>query len=64
VIREITGQAAFAEYLGHFDHLIGDKRTGRTFGEIVQGIINAGSRVCQSNGASDAQGSQLVRDPS
>jgi hypothetical protein len=36
-----------AEYLGHFDKLIGDKRTGETFGEIVRGIINAGSLVCQ-----------------
>jgi hypothetical protein len=36
-----------AEYLGHFDRLIGDKRTGKTFGEILRGIINAGSLVCQ-----------------
>ena len=35
------------EYLGHFDGLIGDKRTGQTFGEVVRGIINAGSLVCQ-----------------
>jgi hypothetical protein len=35
------------EYLGHFDKLIGDKRTGKTFGAIVRGIINAGSLVCQ-----------------
>jgi len=36
-----------AEYLEHFDKLIGDKRTGKTFGEIVRGIINAGSLGCQ-----------------
>jgi hypothetical protein len=47
VAQEVKGQAPFAEYLGHFDRLIGDKRTGRTFGEIVRGIINAGSLVCQ-----------------
>jgi hypothetical protein len=47
VRQEITGQAPFAEYLGHFDSLIGDKRTSKTFGEIVRGIINAGSLVCQ-----------------
>ena len=40
-------QAPLAEYLGHFDKLIGDRRTGKTFSEIVQGIINAGSLVCQ-----------------
>jgi hypothetical protein len=38
---------SFIHALGHFDGLIGDRRTGRTFGEIVQGIINAGSLVCQ-----------------
>ena len=43
----MTGQGASGEYLGHFDGLIGDKRTGKTFGEIVRGIINAGSLVCQ-----------------
>lgn len=35
------------DYLGHFGGLIGDKRTGVTFGEIVKGIIGAGSLVCQ-----------------
>lgn len=45
--QEITAQAPFAEYLGHFDSLIGDKRTRQTFGAIVRGIINAGSLVCQ-----------------
>jgi hypothetical protein len=45
--EEMTGQGASAEYLGHFGRLIGDKRTGTTFGEIVRGIINAGSLVCQ-----------------
>ncbi|NIV33226.1 MAG: transposase [Anaerolineae bacterium] len=45
--QEITAQAPFAEYLEHFDSLIGDKRTRKTFGEIVRGIINAGSLVCQ-----------------
>jgi len=45
--QETTGQAPFAEHPGHFDSLIGDKRTHKTFGEIVRGIINAGSLVCQ-----------------
>jgi hypothetical protein len=47
VTQGITGQAPFAEYLAHFDSLIGDRRTSRTFSEIVWGIINAGSLVCQ-----------------
>ena len=45
--QEITAQAPFAEYLGHFDSLIGDKRTRKTFGAIVRGIINARSLICQ-----------------
>ena len=47
VAQAVTGQGPWAEYLGHFDRLIGDKRTGETFSEIVQGIINGGSLVCQ-----------------
>jgi hypothetical protein len=47
VTQEVTGQGPLTEYLGHFDKLIGDQRTGKTFGEIVRGIINAGSLVCQ-----------------
>ena len=45
--QQVARPSPFAEYLGHFDGLIGDKRTGETFGEIVRGIINAGSLVCQ-----------------
>jgi hypothetical protein len=45
--HQVARQAPLTEYLGHFDKLIGDKRTGKTFGEIVRGIINAGSLVCQ-----------------
>jgi hypothetical protein len=43
-----------AEYLGHFDGLIGDRRTRQTFGEVVMGIINAGSLVCQRIAAHSA----------
>jgi hypothetical protein len=35
------------EYLGQYEGLIGDKRTGQTFREVVRGIINGGSLVCQ-----------------
>ena len=45
--QEKAGQDPFAEYLGHFDGLIGDRRTGRTLGENFRGIIDAGSLVCR-----------------
>ena len=45
--QEMARQGPLAEYLGHFDGLIGDRRTGRTMDEIVRGMINAGSLVCQ-----------------
>lgn len=45
--QQVVRQAPLTEYLGHFDKLIGDKRTGKTFGEIVRGIIDAGSLICQ-----------------
>ncbi len=34
------------EYLEHFGSLIGDRRTGRAFLGIVQGILGAESLVC------------------
>ena len=37
----------FAEYLRQFEGLIGDQRTGVTFGEVIKGIISAGSLVCE-----------------
>ena len=40
-------QSLLEEYLGQFGELIGDKRTNVTFIEIVRGIINAGSLICQ-----------------
>jgi len=45
--QEIGTRDLLAEYLGCFDRLIGDKRTGETFGEVVRGIINAGGLVYQ-----------------
>ncbi len=38
--------ALLEEYLGHFEPLIGDRRTGRAFRGIVQGILGAESLVC------------------
>jgi hypothetical protein len=37
----------FSLFLNSFAHLIGDKRTARTFNAIIYGIIAAGSTVCQ-----------------
>lgn len=47
MMQEGAGRNSLAAYLGHFQELIGDERTGKTFGAIIQGIINAGSLVCQ-----------------
>jgi hypothetical protein len=45
--QEMTSQGSLAGYLRFFDGLVGDARTAKTLGEIVRGIINAGSLVCQ-----------------
>ena len=51
---ESTQVSLLPAYLASFGHLIGDARTGVTFGEIVKGIIGAGSLVCQQIAASSA----------
>ncbi|HQJ52891.1 MAG TPA: transposase [Anaerolineae bacterium] len=45
--EETIRQDPLTGYVRHFDGLIGDKRTGETFAEIVRGIIDSGSLVCQ-----------------
>jgi hypothetical protein len=47
MIDEIVGQHPLADFLVHFEGLIGDRRTAKTFVAIVQGIVNGGSLVCQ-----------------
>ena len=42
-----TWEDPLTSYMKHFDGLIGDQRTRKTFGEIVKGIIAAGSLICQ-----------------
>ena len=42
-------------YVKHFAGLIGDQRTRKTFGEIVKGIIGAGSLICQQIAAQSAE---------
>jgi hypothetical protein len=39
----------------HFDGLIGDRRTRKTFGEVVKGIIGAGSLMCQQIAGQSAE---------
>jgi hypothetical protein len=42
-----TWNDPLTSYVAAFDNLIGDKRTRKTFGETVRGIIGAGSLICQ-----------------
>jgi hypothetical protein len=42
-----TWNDPLTSYLEAFDGLIGDRRTRKTFGETVRGIIGAGSLICQ-----------------
>ncbi len=44
---EASWDDPFASYLSAFSELIGDRRTGVTFQEVVKGIIGAGSLVCE-----------------
>jgi len=42
-------------YVKQFNGLIGDQRTRKTFGEVVKGIIAAGSLICQQIAARSAE---------
>jgi hypothetical protein len=42
-----TWEDPLTSYVKQFDGLIRDQRTRKTFGEIVKGIIGAGSLICQ-----------------
>lgn len=42
-----TWNDPLTRYLAPYHGLIGDKRTHRTFDEVVKGIIGAGSLICQ-----------------
>jgi hypothetical protein len=52
---EAAQEGLLPEYLSSFDGLIGDQRTRRTLWEIVKGIINGGSLVCQRIAAASAE---------
>src|SRR5437660_5094647 len=53
-----TWEDPFTSYVKQFAGLIGDRRTRKTFGEIVKGIIGAGSLICQQIAAASAELSQ------
>ena len=50
-----TWENPLTSYIKQFDGLIGDRRTGRTFGEIIKGIIGAGSLICQQIAGQSAE---------
>jgi hypothetical protein len=54
VTGDATWQSPLAEYLADYRSLISDRRTAVTFGEVVQGIIGAGSLVCAQIAAQSA----------
>ena len=50
-----TWEDPLTSYVKQFASLIGDHRTGKTFGEIVKGIIASGSLICQQIAAQSAE---------
>jgi hypothetical protein len=50
-----TWENPLTSYVKHFAGLIGDRRTAKTFGEIVKGIIGAGSLICQQIAGQSAE---------
>jgi len=50
-----TWEDPLTSYVKHFERLIGDQRTHKTFGEIVKGIIGAGSLICQQIAGQSAE---------
>ena len=50
-----TWEDSLTSYVKHFDGLIGDQRTRKTFGETIKGIITAGSLICQQIAAHSAE---------
>jgi hypothetical protein len=54
----LSWENPLTSYVKHFDGLIGDRRTRKTFGETVKCIITAGSLICQQIAAASAELSQ------
>src|SRR5258708_21172194 len=53
-----TWNDPLTKYLAPYHGLIGDKRTHKTFDEVIKGIVGAGSLICQRIAAHSAQLSQ------
>jgi hypothetical protein len=51
---EAKWEDPLSEYVRSYDSLIGDRRTGWTFREVIKGIIGAGKLVCQQIAAHSA----------
>jgi hypothetical protein len=52
---DTTWEDPLTSYVKQFHGLIGDQRTRKTFGEVVKGIIAAGSLMCQQIAARSAE---------
>ena len=52
---DTTWEDPLTSYVKQFHGLIGDQRTRKTFGEVVKGIIAAGSLLCQKIAAQSAE---------
>ena len=52
---DTTWEDPLTSYVKQFHGLIGDQRTRKTFGEVVKGIIAAGSLICQQIAAQSAE---------
>jgi hypothetical protein len=50
-----TWEDPLTSYVKRFHRLIRDQRTRKTFGEIIKGIIGAGSLICQQIAAQSAE---------
>lgn len=64
----VAGRSRLAAYLAQYDPLIGDARTRRTFGGVVEGVVGAGSLCCAriaafspTSAAAGAAGERRVR---
>jgi hypothetical protein len=53
-----TWDDPLTRYLAPYHELIGDKRTHKTFDEVIKGLIGAGSLICQRIAAHSAELSQ------
>ena len=54
MVWEAKWDDPLTEYVRGFDSLIGDRRTGWTFREVLKGIIGAGKLICQQIAAHSA----------